>query len=276
MDVEWLAELPPWEWPRDEARAALRSVLLNREEEGERRLLAAELAGDLVVMNDELAEALLSVVVDPDEPDELRGAAAIGLGPVLEELWLDFDPDDPPVSDATGARIRTTLRDTYRDPHVPKYVRRRALEASIRSPEEWHAGAIRAAFHEEDDEWRLTGVFGMRFVPGFQEEILEALESPDEDVRYHAVQAAGSWDVPGAWPVIRRILRRETDQGLLLATIEAATGITSDPDLLSETLGPLVEHPDPHVAEAALDGLVTAEAIWDAMEGDETDEPEWV
>lgn len=272
MDLEWLAELPPWEWPLDEARTALRSTLLNREEEDERRRLAAELAGNIVVMDDDLAEALLSVVVDPDAPDELRGSAAIALGPVLEELWMEFDLDDPLVSDATGARIRAILRDTYRDPAQPKYVRRRALEASIRGPEDWHAGAVRAAFREEDDEWRLTGAFGMQFVPGFEKEILEALESPERDVRYHAVRAAGSWDVPESWPVIRDILRTEDDKGLLLAAIEAAINHTTDPDRLADTVGGLIDHPDSDISQAALDGLATAEAIRDAAEGDEGDE----
>jgi len=269
MDLEWLAELPPWEWPPDEAGATLRSALLDREEEGERRRLAAELAGNIVVMDDELAGVLLSVVVDPDEPDELRGTAAIALGPVLEELWLDvdFDFEDPLVSDTTAARIRGILRDTYLDPAVPKYVRRRALEASVRSPEDWHAGAVRAAFREDDDEWRLTGAFCMRFVPGFAEEIFEALQSADRDVRYEAVQAAGSREVPGSWPVIRGILRGETDKGLLLAAIEAAVNHTSDPDLLSDTVGDLVDHPDPDVSRAALDGLVMAEAMRDAERG---------
>jgi len=261
MDPEWLAELPPWEWPSDEAGTALRSVLLDREEEGERRLRAAELAGNIVVMDDEMADALLSVVIDADESDELRGTAAIALGPVLEELWMDLDHGDAPVSGTTAERIRTVLRDIYRDPSAPKYVRRSALEASVRSPEDWHTGAVRAAFRDNDDEWKLTGIFGMCFVPGFEEEILEALESPDPDVRFHALQAAGNWCVSESWPRVRGTLRRETDRDLVLAAIEAATGLTSDPDLLAETLGPLVDHPDAIVAEAALDALAIADGV---------------
>ena len=47
--------------------------------------MAADLAGDLVVINDALVDALLAIVGNAAEPEELRAKAAISLGPVLEQ-----------------------------------------------------------------------------------------------------------------------------------------------------------------------------------------------
>ena len=275
MDLEGLAELPSWDWPRDAVETILAELV-----EGERgapgRLQAAELAGEISVMDDRLAEALLAVVRDPTESERVRGTAAISLGPVLEELDMDggLDFDDPVVSASTARRIRETLREVYLDPSTPKDVRRRTLEASVRSPEHWHAGAIRAAYHDNDESWRLTAVFGMRFVAGFEDEIVEALASLDPLVRYEAVQAVGSWRVEAAWPVIRDILVAEGgDRDLLLAAIEAVTSLHSDPELIAEALSPLAESPDPEIAEAVLDALLMAHAPWAGGEDDEPDGP---
>jgi hypothetical protein len=54
------------------------------------------------------------------------------------------------------------------DASVPTDVRRRILEASVRAPQDWHRDAIRAAYASDDDVWRLTAVFCMRSVRGFE------------------------------------------------------------------------------------------------------------
>ena len=40
----------------------------------------------------------------------------------------------------------------------------------------------------------------MRFVRGFDEQILEALDSKNPDTHYEVVLAAGNWEVDAAWP----------------------------------------------------------------------------
>jgi hypothetical protein len=86
---------PPWEWPRD-AGKKFQKILIDRQANATDRLIAAELAGDLTVMNDELADALTAIIRRPEEPEQLRGAAAIALGPVLDQAnTFEFeDPDD--------------------------------------------------------------------------------------------------------------------------------------------------------------------------------------
>ena len=55
MKVHTLAETPPWDWPAD-AHDEILAVLRNQEAPTPDRLLAVQLAGDLVVLNDVLAQ----------------------------------------------------------------------------------------------------------------------------------------------------------------------------------------------------------------------------
>ena len=91
MDIASLSDLPPWEWPAN-AGTAITRTLKDRGSPAQDRLVAANLAGELVVMDDPMAGLLLSIVESPDEPDQLRARAAISLGPALEEADTDgFD-----------------------------------------------------------------------------------------------------------------------------------------------------------------------------------------
>ena len=82
MDLKTLKDTPPWDWP-EEAGDVFLGVLNDSQADGSDRLLAAELAGDSVVINDELVDALLSILCSNDESEELRGRASISLGPAI-------------------------------------------------------------------------------------------------------------------------------------------------------------------------------------------------
>src|SRR5215469_1119787 len=75
MDLKILQDTPPWDWPRD-AGKEFQQVLLDRGADASDRLIAAGLAGDLTVINDELAGCLTAIVRSPDEPESLRADAA--------------------------------------------------------------------------------------------------------------------------------------------------------------------------------------------------------
>lgn len=266
MDVRYLAGLPPWEWPVDAGEPIL-ETLLDRGADSDERLLAAEMAGDLVVMSDEMAEALLTVVRGSDEPPELRGCAAIALGPVLEEIDLAYpDPDDSTITTAVAGTIRQGLHDVYMDPEVPVLVRRKALEASVRCMEDWHPAAVRAAYHSGNEDWRVTAVFCMGFVRGFDTEIVEALVSGDPDLRFEAVRAAGAYAVEDAWPHVRAIVHSPgVDKPLLLAAIEAVAAIR--PEEAGMEMVDLMSCGDREIEEAvhfalALAGPVDDEDAW--------------
>ena len=121
----------------------------------------------------------------------MRGRAVISLGPILEHADTQGfeDADDLPITEPAFHRLQESLRKLYRDANVPKEVRRRILEASVRAPQDWHEDAIRVAYSSGDEVWRLTAVFCMRFVRGFEEQILEALDTEKPDIHYEAVVA---------------------------------------------------------------------------------------
>ena len=155
------------------------------------------------------------------------------------------------------------------DTRVPHEVRRRILEASVRAPQKWHQNAIREAYSSGDDSWRLTAVFGMRYIRGFNTQILEALENKNEAIHYEAVCAAGNWEVDAAWSHIATLITTAgTDKYLLLAAIEAVASIR--PQEAAEILIDLTESEDEDIAEAASEAIAMTEAFFD--DDDEDDE----
>jgi len=285
MDLNTLLNAPPSEWPADAGEVSLRT-LVDKQAGISDRLIAAELVGNLVVMNDKIAYALLTIVGSSDEPEELRAKAAISLGPVLEqgdlELLDDDESDSPecaPISLDTFHDIQEVLRKLYLDASNPKRLRRKILEAAVRAPQHWQMSAISAAYSNGDKDWMLTAVFAMRWVRGFDDQILEALESTDPEIHYHAVNAAGGWELDSAWPhVVTLVENPSTPKGLLLAAIEAVSNIR--PQEAQDVLRDLTDSRDEDIAGAACEAVSIAQARSgeaddeDELDGDEMDEDE--
>ena len=271
MDLKLLASIPPWEWPPN-GGGTLLAVLGDRQAAESEQLLAAEMAGEIVAIDDQLAAALLSLVGEATASDALRARAALSLGPVLEHMdhgrddyYLSLDEETfapPPISEHTFQRIRQSLRARYLEEEIPQEVRRRILEASVRAPADWHRDAIRAAYSREDRDWRLTAVFAMQYVRGFTDAIVAALDDPDEEIRYEAVRAAGNWEVDAAWPQVSALLAApDTDKPLLLAAIEAAVSIR--PREAEPLLDDLSDSDDVEIADAASNAMMMATAPFD-------------
>ena len=274
MDLKTLQDTPPWDWP-EEAGKKFQEILIDRQANEPDRLIAAELAGDLTVINDQLADALMAAIRCPDEPEELRAVAAIALGPVLELADTDGfeDPDDVPITQRTFRNIQDLFHKLHFDNSIPKEVRRRILEASVRAPEEWHQNAIRAAYSSGDKEWILTAVFSMRWVRGFDDQILEALRSDDPEIQCEAIQAAGNWELTASWSHILALVRdAATPKPLLLAAIGAVASIR--PAEARRVLVDLACSDDEEIAEAVDEAIGMAETVPDE-EDDEEDESEW-
>ena len=271
MNLKDLQNTPPWDWPRD-AGTLIHKTLIDARANPSDRLVAAELAGDFTVINDELADALMAVLSSPGHPEQLRAKAAISFGAALEQAdTVEFDdPDDVPISESAFRKIQNSLHTLYLDESNPKQVRRRILEASIRAPGKWHPNAIRAAYSSGDKDWMLTAVFSMRWVGGFDDQILEALKSTDAEIRCEAVKAAGSCELDAAWPhIVALVNDPRTAKGLRIAAINA-TNIR--PREARELLEDLLASEDEEIAEAAAEAIMMADACDFNEEEDEEQE----
>jgi hypothetical protein len=272
MDLETLKDTPPWEWPKGAGKMFL-GILRDGKARPSDRLLAAELAGDYTVINDELARALLTILANDHEPENLRGQAVISLGPALEQADIEGfeDPGDVPITEQTFRTIQKTLLKLYMDADVPKEVRRCILEASVRAPQGWHEDAVRKAYSSKEEAWKLTAVFCMQFLPGFDGEILESLESTSPDIHYEAVRAAGTWGVAAAWPHISKLLAsKKTEKTLLLAAIEAVAGIR--PEEAAVVLGNFIDSDDEDIVDAAHEAMTMAGVEWEDEDDEEDDD----
>jgi uncharacterized protein (UPF0147 family) len=275
MELQLLRDVPPWEWPRDAGERFLQA-LTDKSASASDRLVAADLAGDLVVMDDLLAVALLGIAGSAEETAELRAKAAIGLGAVLEDCdTTGFDDplgfDEPAIAELTFHRIRITLQKLYEDTGIPKLVRRRILEVAVRSPQDWQRDAIRDAYLSGDREWVLTAVFAMRWVSGLDEQIMEALGNRDLEIQAEAVMAAGNWSLDAAWDHVAALVEdTKTPKRLRLAAIEALGSIR--PREAMEILIDLTDSPDEEIADVAEEALAMAEgasSFADEEDGDE-------
>ena len=275
MDLKALKDTPPWDWPTGTRKLLLEILRDDRAAEAD-RLLATQLAGDFTVISDDVAEALLSILRRTDLSDALRGQAAISLGPVLDHTDTEGFGEDSQtilIAERTFHTIQESLQTLYLRADVPKDVRRRILEASVRAPQDWHPEAVREAYASGDDAWKLTAVFCMSYVPGFDEQILEGLNSENRDMRYEAVLAAGTWEVDGAWPHVEAIITSERmDKSLLLAAIDAVASIR--PHEAAETLLDLSESDDDDIVEAVDEALAMAGGLSDVDFEDEDDDDE--
>ena len=258
MNIHALNDIPPWDWPENAAEV-ISKVLREKNAPVSDRVLAAELAGDHVVMNDDLGNLLLTIIQNNDEPEELRAKAAISLGPALDYgNMMEFDdPNDIVLSEKVFHEVQKQLQDIYQDTAAPKKLRRRVLEASVRAPMDWHKQAIQEAYRSNDQEWLITAVFCMGYVKGFADQILESLKSENPDIFYEAVCSAGNRGVKAAWPYIKEIITGEDiDKPLLIAAIDASSNINpyESVDILTE----LSFSDDEDIAEAVEDALHNA------------------
>jgi hypothetical protein len=260
---------PIEEWPPTAGDTVLAGL---RSGDPEVMLVAARLAWP--VMTEPVAEELLRVVAS-DAGDDVRGTAIIAFGPVLEDACIDamegFDDEAEKAnaealsSRLTPAQLRTigeALRRTYEDDAQPKVVRRRALEASVRCPQPWHEQAIRSAWAVDDEDWKVTAMFCMGFVGGFEDVILAALNETTGDVRLQAVQAAGMAQLVAAGPLVMQLAASEdTEEELRLEAIYAMGSIR--PDGADDLLHALADSDDEEVAMAAEEAIDDFFLGWD-------------
>ena len=275
MSINTLQNIPAWEWP-ETARDEILGILRNRAAPAEERMLAVELAYEAVTDSDEGIAVLANIVADGTESEEMRGKAALAIGPALETAHSEGRGEEGiSVSEAAYRKVQTTLKDVYDNEAEPSELRRCAFEALVRAPEGWHQEAIRDAYDNLEEGWHRSAVFAMRFVPGFEDQILESLESEDEEVLFNAICAAAEREVRDAWPYIEDFLADEAiDKELLLAAIDATPFIAPNVDAATEALDALLMNDDQDIVDAAMEAVASVTAGDDDDEWDDEDDDE--
>lgn len=209
---------------------------------------------DVDVTDDAGAERMLELLTDPQLDPEVRAEAAINLGPGLETCHNRESFGDSGVffSQDVFEQIDETFRKLFEDDSAPDPIRRRVLEAGVRCPRPWHEEAIREAFDSDRPEWRQTALFGMGYVSGFDDDILEVLrdDTVSDDLLRVAARAAGKRALEDAEPIIRRLaVDGDADLGVRLPAIEALTRF--DDEECERALERLSNHPNQHIARLA-------------------------
>ncbi len=259
MDLSKLPSRSPHKWPPNAPAAILRTLRDEAAGDAE-RLLAAELAEALADEHDDLAWALINVLDDPRESEELRAQAAASLSSAVIEWVIRTGmigrPPDPPPTEAQ-VRASELIDRIYLDETAPELVRRRALESSVRAEREWHRNAVLEAWASDDLDWRVTALTCMGFLEEFDEVILDSLASECPRTLEAAVGAAGERGLREAWPRIRAILTDPSpERSLFLTAIHAAAEAHPRPAL--PFLHPLVHSDDPEIAWTARGSFVVA------------------
>lgn len=272
MNLTDLQIIPAWDWP-ESARQTILKSLTNRSAPLDERLLAAEMAYDVSPDHDDVVTALADVVNEAGAPEGLRARAALAIGPALETAFQGVASEaGESLSEPVFRKAQKALKRIYDNANEAGEVRRCVFEALVRAPEEWHKAAIREAYDREDPAWQSSAVFAMRFVPGFKDEILEALESEDEEVLFNAICAAAERDVRDAWPYIAELVADETTTTeILIAAIDATPMLAPDADAVAEALEPLLMNDNEEIVEAATEAM---SSVGEAGEDEDWDEDE--
>lgn len=273
MNIQALNDTPPWEWP-DEAAEIIKKALKDKNTPENDRVLASELAGDEVVMNDEVADLLLTLIADENEVEDLRCNAAISLGPALEYAYImEFDnPDDIVLSEKAFHKVEKGLEEIYNNDGVSDTVRRHVLEGAVRSPQDWQVERIKEAYARDDKDWKLTAVFGMGHIEGFEKEIMESLDSDVPEIHLEAIYAAGRQEIADSWPHVKAILEnKKSERDLLIAAINVSASI--NPEECQMILDEYCDSPNEEIADAAEEAFHLAEVL-QAEFGDEEDDEE--
>ena len=227
-------------------------------DEGVRAIAREELA---LAMDDEIARAFLDIA-SSDADEEIRADVIVGLGPIIDEAGIDYGDGEefefeaelgPGITQETFGTIVREIRELYESEAQPKLIRRRAMEVLVRDPRPWMAAEIRRHFAGDDQQWKMTSVFAMGYLRGFDDEIAATVSSERDLLLYEAVRSAGRMQVAAAAPRIRELAASEsTESDLRLAAIDALPSV--DPDC-RELLETLKHSSDAEVADSAAAAL---------------------
>lgn len=254
-NLKSLLETMPWDWP-DEAKDWIIAGIDSKDESERQDAVTLSPA----IIDDDIAAALLDLL-KREAVSEIAGRAAMALGPALlqdegcgcEEPECEHSEDEeeePLLSEAMQARVKSTLKALFEDTSRPDTLRRFALEALVHAPEDWHNEAVSKAYEHQDLEWKATALACMGHLDGFNTIILECLNHKETTIRAQALISAGFQDLNEAGPMAMT-LAADTKAPIELRIAAIQTLGFLNPSGCEELLDTLVNDPDETIAEAA-------------------------
>ncbi len=143
-------------------------------------------------LDNKLIPTFLSIM-EKDPDDVVRATAATALG---QFIYLGELDEVPP---AAHSRIEDALLKKVNGPDAP-LVRRRALEALGYSSRHEVPPLIRKYYHSTETEWVVSALYAMgrSLDPQWEQDVLTSIASPDPEIKFEAVRAAGPLEFSSA------------------------------------------------------------------------------
>lgn len=229
---------------------------------------------------------VLIELAENDPTDQVRARALSALGIYIYEgdmadYGYDFGPYDDvlredELPEADFERVRDYLLGVIRDESRPLDERRRAIEAISFHHMPEILDIIEQAYHHPDKSMKISAVFAMGRngnIRRWEDYILEALLSPDAEIEYEAVRAAGECHLESANRQLMRVAEHAEDKNLRIAAIWSIGQIGLEESFM--LLDELQFDPDKEireVAEAAFDEWMIFSQLGDFGDEDLFDE----
>jgi HEAT repeat protein len=218
-----------------------------------------------------------------DRHTDVRAHAISALGHyVYEGNAAAFEDWDVTVFDITPedyARVCDFLFRVARDPSEPLEARRYAIEAlAFREEDPDVCDLIEWAYQQHDRRLKASAIFAMarNGAPCWTEYILAELRSPDPEIQYEAVRAAGELRLQEATDTLIELVRGKGVRKPLRLLAIYALGETGD-ERAYPLLDRLTHSRDRDVRDVARDAIemwVMVSAEEEMMEGEMLDEME--
>jgi len=210
-ELDALLSSPSYSWPAS-AAGVVEQALDSADPDTLLRSLG--IAGDLAVMNQRIATRLLALIAGSGSAPA-RVAAVLAFGPALEQAFqvgldhpFDRSFDEPALTPALFDRIRATLGTLFHDLSQPDELRRASLKSSIHASDSWHREAVSEAFGRPELEWKVTAIYCMGRLAGFEAELVGALASTDQRLKCEAVRSVALRQLEAAGPIVLELAGR--------------------------------------------------------------------
>ncbi len=187
-----------------------------------------------------------------DPAEAVRAAAAISLSRFVFLGEMEY------VRPRLVASLHEALLAVIRNPAETVEVRRRALEALAFADRAETPALIEAAYHDENEDMRLSAVFAMGRTcdPAWTETVINELASPSPAMRFEAARACGEIEAEEALPALIRHLE-DQDRQVREMVIWALGEIGGK--AARRALQGCLKDPDPGIREAAAEALAELE-----------------